>query len=508
MARIRHIALTTKEPAKVAEFYKEAFGLKELRRSPNGAVFLTDGHINLAILNHKDERSLDMGAHGPNFSGIHHFGFEVEDLDEACDTARTGARAAADRRRTAIDAAMAGGGHANFEMKWSGPRRRRDRHLAYRLGRHARGGLTAQKKKIAVPAKAGIHWQAMERLNRGSGFRRDCGTLMGGTSWQAITRSASARSAAGCGCSPDGGDSWQRVRDGLHGESRVYGLAGAPEPSRAPMFAGAEDGIYKSRDGGQSFTRLDSPMNACEVWKIAIDPTDPDIIFAGTRPAALYRSTDGGQNWRKLPADIVEECPNVGVPRVTALTVDPSDHRVVWAGIEVDGVRRSTDGGESWSRITNGVYDLDIHDIAVTVNGGDNSADQHAAARSSPAAIGGESWRGLGVRDQFALPLLPRPGAKGRRSGDAVRRDRRRRGRQHRRDPALARRRPELGDADAAGRAELADLGLRDASRRPRADPRLQPLRRGLSRATNAGDSWRKLRREFTEIRALCWVPD
>ena len=77
MARIRHIALTTREPAKVAEFYKAAFGLKELRRSPNGAVFLSDGHINLAILNHKDERSLDMGAHGPNFSGIHHFGFEV-----------------------------------------------------------------------------------------------------------------------------------------------------------------------------------------------------------------------------------------------------------------------------------------------------------------------------------------------------------------------------------------------------------------------------------------------
>src|ERR687890_1811641 len=83
MARIRHIALTTKEPVNVAEFYKEAFGLKELRRSPNGAVFLSDGHINLAILNHKDERSLDMGVHGPNFSGIHHFGFEVDDLDEA-----------------------------------------------------------------------------------------------------------------------------------------------------------------------------------------------------------------------------------------------------------------------------------------------------------------------------------------------------------------------------------------------------------------------------------------
>ena len=120
MARIRHIALTTKEPAKVAEFYKEAFGLKELRRSPNGAVFLSDGHINLAILNHKDERSLDMGAHGPNFSGIHHFGFEVEDLDAGLRQARTGAWQAAvgEGRRRCGDG---GGGHANFEMKWSGP---------------------------------------------------------------------------------------------------------------------------------------------------------------------------------------------------------------------------------------------------------------------------------------------------------------------------------------------------------------------------------------------------
>ena len=120
MARIKHIALTTKEPAKVAEFYKRAFGLKELRRSPNGAVFLSDGHINLAILNHKDERSLDMGAHGPNFSGIHHFGFEVDDLDEACDRLE-GAHARRLSAKDGVDATMAAGGHAMFGMRWSGP---------------------------------------------------------------------------------------------------------------------------------------------------------------------------------------------------------------------------------------------------------------------------------------------------------------------------------------------------------------------------------------------------
>ncbi len=120
MARIKHIAITTKEPVKTAEFYKSAFGLKELRRSPNGAVFLSDGHIHLAILNWKDERSADMGAHGPNFSGIHHFGFEVEDLDDASDKLE----AVHGRRLTqkeGVEAVMAGGGHANFEMKWSGP---------------------------------------------------------------------------------------------------------------------------------------------------------------------------------------------------------------------------------------------------------------------------------------------------------------------------------------------------------------------------------------------------
>ena len=120
MARIRHIALTTSEPARVAEFYKEAFGLKELRRSPNGAVFLSDGHINLAILNTKGEQSADMGAHGPHFTGLHHFGFEVEDLEQACDQLEQ-ARARRLSAKDGVDAAMAGGVHANFEMKWSGP---------------------------------------------------------------------------------------------------------------------------------------------------------------------------------------------------------------------------------------------------------------------------------------------------------------------------------------------------------------------------------------------------
>ncbi len=120
MAKIRHIALTTKDPNGVAEFYKQAFDMEEVRRSDNGAVFLSDGYINLAILNYKTENDADVGAHGSNFDGIHHIGFQVDDLDAACDKLDVvNGQRLNSRERPAT--AMAPGTPGNFEMKWSGP---------------------------------------------------------------------------------------------------------------------------------------------------------------------------------------------------------------------------------------------------------------------------------------------------------------------------------------------------------------------------------------------------
>jgi len=119
MAKIRHIALTTQYPARVAEFYKQAFDMKEIRRSPNGAVFLTDGYINLAILNWKTQKDADVGPNGPNYNGIHHIGFQVDDLDQACKKVGR-AKGKQLNQREGLDTAMAAGPR-NFEMKWAGP---------------------------------------------------------------------------------------------------------------------------------------------------------------------------------------------------------------------------------------------------------------------------------------------------------------------------------------------------------------------------------------------------
>ncbi len=74
MAKIRHIAVLTKDTPKLAEFYKNSFGMKEVARSgeQREAIYLSDGYINLAILPARGRPE-----------GIYHFGFEVENVQEA-----------------------------------------------------------------------------------------------------------------------------------------------------------------------------------------------------------------------------------------------------------------------------------------------------------------------------------------------------------------------------------------------------------------------------------------
>ena len=80
--------------------------------------------------------------------------------------------------------------------------------------------------------------------------------------------------------SSDGGDTWLRVRHGLYRESAVRALAVHPSDARV-IYCGADSGMYRSEDSGEHWARLDSPMNEIPIWALAIDPVDPNIIFAG-----------------------------------------------------------------------------------------------------------------------------------------------------------------------------------------------------------------------------------
>ena len=94
MARFRHITLTTRDPVKTADFYKEVFGLQELNRKPRDTgeegVWLTDGYIFFAIRPYGHEDVPNLGEGPSTVEGVHHIGFDVDDMDEtaaACEGA-------------------------------------------------------------------------------------------------------------------------------------------------------------------------------------------------------------------------------------------------------------------------------------------------------------------------------------------------------------------------------------------------------------------------------------
>lgn len=305
--------------------------------------------------------------------------------------------------------------------------------------------------------------------------------------------------------SPDGGETWRFVYKGLWLESRVFSLTVHPRDARV-VYAGTDDGIYRSEDRGTSFERLDSLLNGLPVWKVTFDPVDPNILFAGTRPAALFRSRDGGQHWQQLTVDLAAECPDVRIPRVTSLVVDPSDHNLIWAGIEVDGVHRSLDGGETWTRIDGGLPIPDIHDIVVSV-AKPKTVVVAANREIFVSTDTGASWHPLGVNKRFSFPYC---------RSLALRAD----------DPQVlfvATGDEAIGSTGGIQRSrdrgqswELLPLPVEPNTpiwtfATHAADPdRIAACSHygQLFVSSDGGDSWVKLRREFAEIRSLAWMPN
>jgi catechol 2,3-dioxygenase-like lactoylglutathione lyase family enzyme len=123
MAKIKHIALSTQDVDKTAKFYIDVFGMKEIARidSPGArGYYLSDGDLNLAILNFKNDAVAGV-ERGKEWSGIHHIGFQVESLEAIAERL---AAAGSEPRHDINEALGVGYGreqHGNVEVKYIGP---------------------------------------------------------------------------------------------------------------------------------------------------------------------------------------------------------------------------------------------------------------------------------------------------------------------------------------------------------------------------------------------------
>ena len=124
MAKIKHIAIATQNPDSTASFYKDVFDLETIGRIENEdaeGYYLSDGNVNLAILRYKNDTAA--GAElGTEFSGIHHIGFQVDDMEATDSKLRKANSLPSERMNDAFKACRrkARGGR-NVEMKYTGP---------------------------------------------------------------------------------------------------------------------------------------------------------------------------------------------------------------------------------------------------------------------------------------------------------------------------------------------------------------------------------------------------
>jgi catechol 2,3-dioxygenase-like lactoylglutathione lyase family enzyme len=123
MAKIKHIAIATQDADKTAKFYTEVFGLKEIAKldSPNASgYYLSDGDINVAILNFKNDQVAGP-EYGQGYSGIHHIGFQVDDLEEVAKKLEDAEAKPRDEINRALGVGMDHPRHANVEVKYGAP---------------------------------------------------------------------------------------------------------------------------------------------------------------------------------------------------------------------------------------------------------------------------------------------------------------------------------------------------------------------------------------------------
>ena len=162
------------------------------------------------------------------------------------------------------------------------------------------------------------------------------------------------------------------------------------------VYVGTSDeGLFRSSDGGRSWDRLAGVAHP-RVTAISVSPVD-STLYAGTEPSSLFVSRDGGGSWRELEglrslpsASTWSFPPRPWTSHVRSLALSPEDPNLIVAGIELGGVVRSTDGGESWQDQRPGAY-ADCHALATHV-AAPETLYEAAGGGFAESEDFGESW--------------------------------------------------------------------------------------------------------------------
>ena len=218
---------------------------------------------------------------------------------------------------------------------------------------------------------AGTTWSPL--FDKQSSYSTGCVTIDSNnpsTIWLGTGENVGGRHVAygdGVYKSTDGGDTWKHM--GLDRTRQISRVRVHPTDHNivyvgaqgSPYGANKERGVYRSKDGGETWDLVLHVDENTGVSDLTIDVTNPRVLYAafwehrrypwivdsGGENSAIYKSVDGGDTWEKLTNGLPKFMGKIGV------VVSPANNKRVWAIIEAEdgGLFRSDDAGKSWTNI-------------------------------------------------------------------------------------------------------------------------------------------------------------
>jgi hypothetical protein len=155
--------------------------------------------------------------------------------------------------------------------------------------------------------------------------------------------------------SPDGGANWSEQAQGVGNYRGFERLHVAPSDGKTLYGVAVIEGVFRSEDGGRNWVAASEGLpkdsnGSLNAQSLAVDPTDADLVYVGTgwgpfHGNGVYKSVDGGASWASANRGMIDYS-------ITALAVDPANPQIVYAGGDGGELFKSTDGGATWGDLT------------------------------------------------------------------------------------------------------------------------------------------------------------
>ena len=186
--------------------------------------------------------------------------------------------------------------------------------------------------------------------------------------------------------SSDGGLTWTAINNGLEDDASITALAIDPADPET-VFAGTYDGVYMTTDGGENWSIVDD-IPTRSVASLAIDPTNSAVVYVGMEGYGVYKSTDGGATFSEssdgLEHTVVED-----------MAIDPVTPSTIHLASDGGGIYRSLDAGATWVRAENGPRTPGTNAVAVEPASPDVVYAGCSGAGVHKSTDGGETWQAV-----------------------------------------------------------------------------------------------------------------